>query len=154
MNTQRGNNNPYNQNNEITWLDWNLLEHNRDIFRFFKNMIAFRKAHSSLGRSRFWREDIRWYGVGHDVDMGDDSHTLAYCLHGALVYDKDIYVMINAFSDDLVFTVQEGMAWEWKLVIDTAKAGPLDFAEPGEESALSSSKYTVKAHSVVVLLSQ
>jgi glycogen operon protein len=154
MNTQRGNNNPYNQNNEITWLDWNLLERNRDIFRFFKNMIAFRKAHSSLGRSRFWREDIRWYGVGHDVDMGDDSHTLAYCLHGASVCDKDIYVMINALSDDLVFTIQEGMSWDWKLVIDTAKAGPLDFAEPGEGSALGSSEYTVKAHSVVVLLSQ
>src|SRR6202040_4367556 len=42
--TQRGNNNPYNQDNEITWLDWERLEQNRDLFRFFQRMIAFRKA--------------------------------------------------------------------------------------------------------------
>jgi glycogen operon protein len=58
MNTQHGNNNPWNQDNETTWLDWGLLEKNRDIFRFFKGMIAFRKARPSLGRSRFWREDV------------------------------------------------------------------------------------------------
>ena len=45
LNTQGGNNNPYNQDNEITWLDWARLDANRDIFRFFKLMIAFRKAH-------------------------------------------------------------------------------------------------------------
>ncbi len=65
MNTQGGNNNPYNQDNETTWLNWDLLEKNHDIFRFFKMMIVFRKAHPSLGRSRFWREDVRWYGVGN-----------------------------------------------------------------------------------------
>jgi isoamylase len=58
MNTQHGNNNPWNQDNETTWLDWGLLEKNRDIFRFIKGMIAFRKARPSLGRSRFWREDV------------------------------------------------------------------------------------------------
>ena len=45
MNTQFGNNNPYNQDNETGWLDWDQLRTNADIFRFFKNMIAFRKAH-------------------------------------------------------------------------------------------------------------
>jgi len=53
LNTQFGNNNPYNQDNEIGWLDWNQLRLNEDIFRFFKNMIAFRKNHPSLSRSRF-----------------------------------------------------------------------------------------------------
>ncbi len=45
LNTQFGNNNPYNQDNEITWLDWSKLEGNRDIFDFFKKMISFRKSH-------------------------------------------------------------------------------------------------------------
>ena len=54
-----GNNNPWNQDNETTWLDWALLDNNQDVFRFFKGMIAFRKAHPPLGRSRFWREDVR-----------------------------------------------------------------------------------------------
>jgi isoamylase len=43
LNTQFGNNNPYNQDNEIGWLDWSQLQANQDIFRFFKKMIAFRK---------------------------------------------------------------------------------------------------------------
>ena len=43
-NTQRGNNNPYNQDNETTWLDWDRLDSHRDMFRFFKAMIALRKA--------------------------------------------------------------------------------------------------------------
>src|ERR1700737_3822845 len=83
LNTQFGNNNPYNQDNEIGWLDWNQLRSNEDIFRFFKNMIAFRKNHPSLSRSRFWREDVSWYGVGPTVDLSHDSHSLAFCLHGA-----------------------------------------------------------------------
>ena len=43
----------------ITWLNWDLLMKNRDIFRFFRHMIAFRKSHPSIARSRFWREDVR-----------------------------------------------------------------------------------------------
>ena len=80
MNTQRGNNNPYNQDNDVTWLDWDLLVKNRDVFRFFRNMIAFRKSHPSIARSRFWREDVRWYGVGEASDTSYDSRTLAFCL--------------------------------------------------------------------------
>ena len=78
MNTQQGNKNPYNQDNEITWLDWNLLAKNRDIFDFFKNMIAFRKSLPSIARSRFWREDVLWYGVGDTPDLSFNSHTLAF----------------------------------------------------------------------------
>ena len=47
-NSQKGNNNPYCQDNEITWLNWNNLNANRDIFDFTKNLIAFRKAHGVL----------------------------------------------------------------------------------------------------------
>ena len=68
LNTQRGNNNPYNQDNEITWLDWARLDANRDIFRFFKLMIAFRKAHG-IGRLTFWREDVSWHGPDGPVDL-------------------------------------------------------------------------------------
>ncbi|HZY60314.1 MAG TPA: isoamylase [Candidatus Binataceae bacterium] len=152
MNTQGGNNNPYNQDNHITWLNWDRLERNRDVFRFFKSMIAFRKAHPSLGRSRFWRDDVSWYGVGKDVDLSDTSHTLAFCVRGAAQQDEDIYVMVNAYWENLDFTVQEGQAGEWKRVVDTSLASPFDFAAPGSEPTLTSMVYTVKARSVVVLL--
>lgn len=44
-NTQYGNNNAYCQDNEVSWLNWNMLEKNRDIYEFFKYMIQFRKKH-------------------------------------------------------------------------------------------------------------
>jgi isoamylase len=150
LNTQFGNNNPYNQDNETGWLDWSQLETNRDIFRFFKNMIAFRKNHPSLGRSRFWREDVNWYGTGAKADLSDDSHTLAFCLHGVSQDDDDIYVMINAYWEKLDFQVQEGRAQEWMRVVDTALSSPNDFAEHGE--VLDGLNYAVGPRSVVVLV--
>jgi glycogen operon protein len=152
MNTQHGNNNPYNQDNETTWLDWALLDKNRDIFRFFKGMIAFRKAHPSLARSRFWREDISWYGTNGQVDLGYLSHSLAFCLHGASRQDRDIYVMINAYWEDLTFRIQEGDVGDWMRVADTSMPSPSDLFESGKEKAISSLNYEVKARSVVVLL--
>ena len=151
-NTQRGNNNPYNQDNEISWLDWDRLEQNRDIFVFFRKMIAFRKAHPSLSRSRYWRDDIRWYGAGNAVDFSDASHALAFCLRGAAEQDKDIYVMANAYWEPVRFGVQEGQANDWKRVIDTALESPLDFSEAGAEPTLSSLDYVVQPRSMVVLV--
>src|SRR6201987_1107626 len=128
LNTQFGNNNPYNQDNETGWLDWSQLQANQDVFRFFKNMIAFRKRHPSLGRSRFWREDVNWYGVGQKADLSTDSHSLAFCLHGGSQDDDDIYVMINAYWEPLEFQIQEGKPQEWMRIVDTGFLSPGDFS--------------------------
>ena len=152
MNTQKGNNNPYNQDNETTWLDWDLLTKNRDIFRFFKLMIAFRKDHPTLGRSRFWRGDVRWYGTKGKADISFESRSLAFYLHGGSEGDDDIYVMINGHREALKFTIQEGEAREWLRVIDTSLLNPLDILEPGEEVAIPDLDYMVKARSAAVFL--
>ncbi len=152
LQTQAGNNNPYNQDNETSWLDWSRLRTNQDIFRFFRLMIAFRKAHPSLSRSRFWREDVCWYGVGPTVDLSSDSHSCAFCVHGSPMGDQDIYVMINAYWEDLSFTVQEGATEEWERVVDTSLTPPDDIREPGCGERLSSLNYRVSARSVVVLV--
>ena len=152
LRTQRGNNNPYNQDNETSWLDWSCVERHADFHRFAKRMIAFRKAHPSLGRPRFWREDVRWYGVGPDVDLSFDSHSLAYCLHGASRDDCDLYVMINAYHEPLDFEIQESPPGGWRRAIDTGLDSPLDIAEPGEEAAVASLRYRVLPRSVVVLV--
>ena len=115
-------------------------------------MIAFRKAHPSLGRTRFWREDVRWYGVGPDVDLSFDSHSLAYCLHGASRDDCDLYVMINAYHEPLDFEIQESPPGGWRRAIDTALDSPLEIAEPGEEAAMAALRYRVLPRSVVVLV--
>jgi len=103
LNTQFGNNNPHNQDNEIGCLDWSQLQASQDVFRFFKDMIAFRKSHPSLCRSRFWREDVFWYGTEPTVDLSPESRSLAICLHGASQADDDIYLMVNAYWQELQF---------------------------------------------------
>jgi glycogen operon protein len=138
LNTQHGNNNPYNQDNETTWLDWSLLEKNGDIFRFFQHMIAFRKARPWIGRSRYWREDVHWYGASGSVDFHAESRTLAYCLHGG----SDLYVMINGFREPVLFHIQEGK--DWKRIVDTSR-------HCIEEELLTSANYEVAPRSVVVL---
>jgi glycogen operon protein len=152
MNTQGGNNNPYNQDNEVGWIDWDRLHANPDIFRFFKLMIAFRKAHPSLARSRFWREDVRWYGVGREPDLSFDSRSLAFALHGASQQDSDLYVMINAYWKELTFQIQERTTNEWRRVVDTSLDSPFDILEPGDESPLQSSQYQVPGRTVVTLV--
>lgn len=150
MNTQRGHNNPYDEDNDITWLDWSLETANADILRFFKNMIAFRKAHPSIGRSTFWRGDIKWYGVGPNVDMSFHSHTLAYCLHGASQGDQDIYAMINAYWEPLDFTIQEGSAADWLRVVDTSLGSPQDILDA--PAPIQSPTYKVGPRSVAVFV--
>lgn len=164
LNTQGGNNNPYNQDNETTWLDWDLLQSNADIHRFFRLMIAFRKRHPSLGRNHFWREDVRWFGVEGEPDLSWYSHSVAFFLSGASLEDSDLYVMINAWEEDLVFKIQVGEPAEWRRVVDTARPSPGDITEAGvlpaeKDSAgaehtaekLASDRVKVETRSIVVL---
>jgi glycogen operon protein len=148
--TQGGNSNPYNQDNATTWFDWNRLRTNQDIFRFFKLMIAFRKAHPSIARSRFWREDVKWYGAGRNVDFSGESRQLAYFLRGSSQADDDLYVMINAHWDPHTFTIHE--PGPWLRVVDTSRASPEDIVEPGNEQQLAAGVYPVGPRSVVVLI--
>jgi glycogen operon protein len=152
LNTQLGNNNPYNQDNEITWLDWDQAQANRDVFRFFRLMIAFRKAHPTIARSRFWREDVRWYGTGRYVDMSYESRHLACYLDGASQDDSDLYVMINAHAEDRTFQIQEGIPDGWRLVADTSRESPEDMYEPGHEPLLNRPEFRVRSRSIVVLM--
>jgi len=167
MRTQGGNNNPYNQDNETSWIDWSLLDKNGDVFRFFQVMIAFRKSHPSLCRSRFWRDDVRWYGTGPQVDQSPQSHSFAFYLSGKSQNDADLYVMINAASQDMTFHIQQGEAAVgdraspiahshqekiWKRVVDTSLASPDDIVELGHEPCIASLEYLVRGRSVVVLM--
>jgi glycogen operon protein len=152
MQTQAGNNNPYNQDNETAWLDWDRLQNNPDIFRFFREMIAFRKRHSSLSRSRFWRDDVKWYGVEHSPDLSHHSHSVAFCLHGASQDDADIYAMINSWQSDLQFGIHEGHSGQWQRVIDTSLTSPSDIVCEQTACFVESPYYVVPARSVVVLV--
>jgi glycogen operon protein len=151
LQTQGGNNNPYNQDNETTWLDWSRLKTHSGVFTFFKKMIAFRKAHPTLCRSRFWREDVNWHGVGAAPDLSHESRSLAFYLDGASQDDADLYVMINSYWEALEFTIQHGEAPQWRPVIDTSLEEPDDFPEGGGET-MRSLIYYVAPRSVAVLI--
>jgi isoamylase len=152
LQTQYGNPNPYSVDGPLTWLDWSLLESNQDIFDFFSKMIRFRKRHPSIGRSTFWRDDVRWYGTGKDVDLSWGSHAFAYCLHGASLEDDDLYVMINGFWEPLEFEIQE--ARKWARVIDTFLESTGNFADEASVPPLGTNRYIVQPRSVVVLVSR
>ena len=151
LHTQGGNNNPYNQDNETTWLNWDRLNKNSDIFRFVKLMISFRKAHPTICRSRFWREEIRWRGVGSTTDLSYHSQSLAYYLSGRSQQDDDLYVMINVYTEPLTFTIFDGLQKPWHRVVDTSFESPEDILEPGNEVTVIGSKYRVEPRSIVVL---
>jgi glycogen operon protein len=151
MQTQSGNNNPYNQDNETSWLDWSRLDANQEVFRFFKKMIAFRKTHPAIGRSTFWREDICWFGAETEtVDMSDQSQALAYRLRSKLNSGSDLYVMINGSADSRHFAIHSQDV-TWKRVIDTSLPSPLDIQCDDSTQEIMQHTYRVNPRSVVVL---
>lgn len=148
--TQNGNDNPYDQDNPTTWLDWSFATANEDILRFFSKMIAFRKAHPSIGRSTGWGSDVSWHGTGVEPDQGAGSRVLAFHLRGGSVADKDIYVMFNTYWEALDFTIAAPDAW--RRVVDTSQARPGDIVDEATAPLLGSATYTVAGRSTVVLV--
>ena len=122
-----------------------------DLFRFVQRMIGFRKARRTIARSRFWREDVHWYGCDGPPDLGVESRSLAYCLDGERVGEGNLYVMINAHVEPRRFMIQEGAPGQWRRVVDTGRPSPEDFAEPGAEPEVGDAFYEVGPRSVVVL---
>jgi isoamylase len=151
LQTQKGNNNPYNQDNDLSWLDWKRLDQFPDIYRFFKMIIACRKSHPSVCRGRFWRDDVKWYGVNGGTDLSYYSRTLAFLLNGASANDDDFYIMINCYWQPLNFTVQTSDITKWRCIIDTSLPSPNDITDFNNGRVLNSVNYTVKERCVVVL---
>jgi len=165
--TQKGNNNAYCQDNEISWFDWNLLDQNRDLFRFTKLLIAFRRAHPALRRRTFFTgqpgvdggaSDVTWHGVRlHHPDWEPTAHTLAMHIAASAESspDCDIYLAANNGDADSVFELpRPSTGRRWLRVVDTSQPDPADIAEPGREFRLpSAERVLVRARSCVVLRS-
>jgi glycogen operon protein len=160
--TQQGNNNAYCQDNEISWVDWSLREKERDLYRFFREMIRFRKAHPVLKRrDYFWGErdqrgwsEINWHGnkIGKP-DWSFDSHSLAFTLSG-FGRENDIHTMINAWREPLEFDLPALSGQRWYKSVDTYLESPEDISEQGNEKLVSTKTYKVHPHSTVVLISK
>ena len=116
---------------------------------FVRGLIAFRKSNSVVARSGFWRDDVRWYGVGAQPDLSWNSHAFAFCLHDDA--GPQLYVMVNAYWEPLTFALQEGAPSMWQLFVDTSLEAPHDLVEDASAPALDSASCVVGARSVVVL---
>ncbi len=165
--SQGGNNNAYCQDNETSWVDWRLLDANRDLFRFTRELIAFRAAHPVLRRRDFLtgeprgplnRPDVAWHGERLGApDFGPGGRVLAMHLAGehAPSPDCDVYLAANGWHEDVVFALPAPPPGRhWVRVVDTAAPPPHDIAAPGHEPRLDDPHHLhVRARSCVLLRS-
>jgi isoamylase len=159
--SQKGNNNPYCQDNEISWFDWTLVDKNAALLRFCKGMIHFRKMHAAVRNDQFFDgsinerglADVSWHGTKLNRPGWDDAsaRALAMTLAG-FDGDCDLHVMFNMFWESLDFELPVVPGRSWRLAVDTAQPSPHDIADPGTEKDVPGNTYRVKARSVVVLV--
>jgi isoamylase len=161
--TQQGNNNAYCQDNDISWVDWRMVESNAGLLRFFQQMIAFRKRCGLLRRREFQMNGqggfhIVWHGVQRmKPDWRDCSRSIGLQLTQLLDGESrdDLFFVANAYSGDLNFELPQIGEREWFRVVDTAQPSPSDIAEDGQEfPLLSQESYAVKGRSVVVFVAK
>ena len=99
--TQKGNNNAYCHDNEISWLNWNLTEKNSDLFHFWKLLIRFRKSNDLFRRETFQSYHIEWHGhTLFQPDWSPESRAIAMHLftdfRDRIKGYKDIYQIFNS----------------------------------------------------------
>ena len=170
--TQKGNNNAYCQDNEISWYDWSLLEKNSSLYRFTKMMIAFRRRHPGFMRPEFYTgrdgyynaiPDILWFDEnGKTADWDEIGPCLALRLDGTKADaladkdDNDFFIMFNSGGKSVDFKICDPLAGKhWERAVDTALPFPDDILPHGSEVSLDGrSVYKVKGHSMVVLISK
>ena len=160
LRTQKGNNNAWCQDNEISWTDWSFLEKNSDFHRFTKEIIKLRLAHPALRRRTFMKTgDVIWHGITPlNPDFSTESTFLAFALNGLKTgreTDADFYVAMNSGNEPAECKIPASPTGRpWRRIIDTAKASPLDIVSFHEAPNIAfESIYPVEAKSCLVLLS-
>lgn len=156
--TQRGNNNAYCQDNEISWFDWDLVDKNKDMFRFVQQLLMARakreepKNRQSLKlRELLEQRLIAWHGVKlNEPDWSDHSRSLAFTI-ASLSGRRRLHCMINSWSEPLEFEIEENVKSPWVRWIDTALPSPKDIMAWDDAPVIDSKRYTLKPYSVVVL---
>ena len=170
--TQRGNNNPYCQDNPISWYDWRLASRHADVLRFCRELISFRMRHLAFLRPEFYVggqashnkiPDITWLTeAGDRMDWDGMQPTLALMIDGNQAEtaadrdDNDFLIMLNASEEEVLFVtapVPPGKE-AWHRAIDTARPSPQDIVPPGAEPRLLKDTYPVSPRSIVIMLSK
>jgi isoamylase len=168
--TQQGNNNAYCQDNEISWLNWDLDEDQEDLLEFTRFLIRLQRSQPVLTRRFFFQgrairgegvKDIMWYTPrGKEMDDAAwDQHfvrSLGVLLNGTaipevneqgkLITGDTLYLIFNAHHEPITYHLPK--PWpdvKWKRILDTADASWSKVVNPRDY------RYRVKPRSVVIL---
>ncbi len=169
LRTQDGNNNAWCQDNDASWLNWELAGSRPDFLRFTRLLIALRQRHPALRRRDFFRgsgpsgdlqPDVIWHGVEPQApDFSPLSRTLAFCLDGTLTGrepDRDFYVACNAWREAISFRIPRAPSRRpWRRAIDTMLLPPMELLDHDEGPRVpANSSYALGPYSMVVLISE
>ena len=158
-NTKFGNNNSYCQDNITSWLDWRMLEKNKDLFEFFKFMIAFRKKHpvihKQLPTSVCGMDPIHTHNLNaEETDIPRDARTFCVSFAG---YDKEkgkddlIYVAVNTFWEDVTITLPNlHRRGAWHLSVNTYGDGNGQYCYPEGQEVRIDRSFVMRPRSVAV----
>ena len=164
LRTQKGNNNAYCQDNEISWFDWNLSPEAETMLAFTKKLIAIRKAHPVLRRTKFFQgrkirgseiRDIVWLKPdGHEMDDATwTSHNTRYVTiflagtgiddvdeNGIPLQDDNFLLMMNASDQDINFVFPAVKA-DWRLMVDTCDPHLKETPVSGQTTMMSAESF-------------
>jgi len=143
--TQQGNNNAYCQDNEITWIDWNLTDAQKRLLDFTSMLVAFRLSQPTLHRRKYFQgrsirgggiQDVAWLSAdGQEMTdeawNADHGKSLGMLLAGDAIEEADergeaisgnsLLVLLNAHDEKVAFTLPPLEAdRQWQRVFDTA----------------------------------
>jgi glycogen operon protein len=161
LNSQHGNNNCYCQDNELSWINWNMTEQSTDMLRFVQLMIALRQRHSSIMRRRFLTgkpangrgiAEIQWHGTEINKPQWDDfeARVLAFTQAGIETSEPDLHVVMNMSDQQLIIELPVISGRAWCLALDTSLKSPYDIVLPQDQKPVRKNFYPVNSRTVVV----
>ncbi|MGA8740024.1 MAG: glycogen debranching protein GlgX [Terracidiphilus sp.] len=153
--TQRGNNNAYCQDNEVSWFDWSLLEKHQEIQRFTRGMIAFRRAHPVLRREEFYTDaEIKWFAPNDATPDWADQRLKSFACLILGQTEPDLILLFNADIGSVDFSIPALPTGKiWRLAVDTSRTAPDDLFDPGEEPSMQGrTSFRLEPRSSAILL--
>jgi glycogen operon protein len=159
--TQRGNNNAWCQDNELSWFDWGRVEKEQDMLEFARGIIALRRRHASLLHNTFFTgkpipgrdiPDIAWHGIRLDEPAWHDSTTqfLAFTIAGLALIEEDLHVILNMANVEINAPIPPTQGRNWYPVVDTSDHATSGIFSQENQRAVFTMMWRVQPHSVVI----
>jgi glycogen operon protein len=162
LRTQRGNNNAYCQDNDLSWFDWGLVEKNAEMLRFVQALVAFRRRQPNVRRGSFLTgkaarpgelPDVSWYGpAGKPIEWHANGPSLTSVFGTSGLTDpaaRAVMIMLHAGREPQKYVVPPAVAnLGWRLFVDTGADSPHDIFPEADGPAPSHEPLMLEAHSL------